>query len=65
MICRCRIQPIIRLRWKPRKIISRMEPEKRGLYVEPDGDVLPAQGIANQILGNLLRDPWEKIYHPK
>jgi hypothetical protein len=33
------------------------------LYVEPDGDVLPAQGEADQILGNFLRDPWEKIYH--
>ena len=32
------------------------------LYVEPDGDVLPAQGEANKILGNFLRDPWEKIY---
>jgi hypothetical protein len=31
------------------------------LYVEPDGDVLPAQGI-NQVLGNILRDPWEKIW---
>ena len=31
------------------------------LYVEPDGDVLPAQGI-NQVLGNLLNDPWEKIW---
>ena len=31
------------------------------LYVEPDGDVLPAQGV-NKILGNLLRDPWEKIW---
>jgi len=30
------------------------------LYVEPDGDVLPAQGV-NQVLGNLLRDDWEKI----
>jgi hypothetical protein len=35
---------------------------KTWLYVEPDGDVLPAQGMADQILGNLLRDPWEKIY---
>jgi len=35
---------------------------KSWLYVEPDGDVLPAQGMADQILGNLLRDPWEKIY---
>jgi MoaA/NifB/PqqE/SkfB family radical SAM enzyme len=33
------------------------------LYVEPDGDVLPAQGEADKILGNFLRDPWEKIYH--
>jgi MoaA/NifB/PqqE/SkfB family radical SAM enzyme len=31
------------------------------LYVEPDGDVLPAQDI-NQVLGNFLRDPWEKIW---
>ena len=35
---------------------------KTWLYVEPDGDVLPAQGMADQILGNLLRDPWEKVY---
>ena len=32
------------------------------LYVEPDGDVLPTQGEADKILGNFLRDPWEKIY---
>jgi hypothetical protein len=32
------------------------------LYVEPDGDVLPAQGI-NQLLGNMLQDPWEKIWN--
>lgn len=31
------------------------------LYIEPDGDVLPAQEI-NQVLGNILRDPWEKIW---
>jgi hypothetical protein len=31
------------------------------LYVEPDGDVLPAQGI-NQVLGNILRDPWDKLW---
>ncbi len=31
------------------------------LYVEPDGDVLPAQGI-DHILGNILRDPWEEIW---
>lgn len=35
---------------------------KAWLYVEPDGDVLPAQGMADQVLGNLLRDDWEKIY---
>ncbi len=35
---------------------------KTWMYVEPDGDVLPSQGLADQILGNLLRDPWEKIY---
>ncbi len=35
---------------------------KAWLYVEPDGDVLPSQGMADQILGNFLRDPWEKIY---
>ncbi len=33
------------------------------LYVEPDGDVLPAQGEADKILGNFLKDAWEKIYH--
>jgi organic radical activating enzyme len=35
---------------------------KSWLYVEPDGDVLPAQGMADQVLGNLLRDPWNSIY---
>lgn len=34
------------------------------LYVEPDGDVLPAQGKADQVLGNLLNDEWNTI-HPK
>ncbi len=32
------------------------------LYVEPDGDVLPAQGMADIVLGNILRDSWEKIH---
>jgi MoaA/NifB/PqqE/SkfB family radical SAM enzyme len=32
------------------------------LYVEPDGDVLPTQGV-NQVLGNILRDPWEEIWN--
>jgi hypothetical protein len=31
------------------------------LYVEPDGDVLPTQG-AEPVLGNILNDPWEKIW---
>ncbi len=31
------------------------------LYVEPDGDVLPAQGT-NRVLGNLLTDPWSSIW---
>ena len=35
---------------------------KAWLYVEPDGDVLPAQGMADHILGNLLTDSWNKIY---
>ena len=42
---------------------SRM-PEGAGktwLYVEPDGDVLPAQGI-NRVMGNILSDPWSKIW---
>ena len=40
------------------------QPEGAGhswLYIEPDGDVLPAQGI-NQVLGNILRDPWETLW---
>ncbi|HXD11261.1 MAG TPA: radical SAM protein, partial [Anaerolineales bacterium] len=36
---------------------------KAWLYIEPDGDALPAQGMANQVLGNLLKDEWELIYH--
>ncbi len=31
------------------------------IYVEPDGDVLPEQG-SQQVLGNLLNDPWEKVW---
>ena len=34
---------------------------KAWMYVEPDGDVLPAQGVADKILGNLLRDEWNTI----
>ncbi len=35
---------------------------KAWLYIEPDGDVLPAQGAAKNVLGNILRNPWEEIY---
>jgi hypothetical protein len=35
---------------------------KAWLYVEPDGDVLPAQGYSDKVLGNLLRDEWKQIY---
>jgi organic radical activating enzyme len=35
---------------------------KAWLYVEPDGDVLPAQGNSDKVLGNLLRDEWKQIY---
>ncbi|MDA1330398.1 MAG: radical SAM protein [Chloroflexi bacterium] len=34
---------------------------KAWLYVEPDGDVLPAQGV-NKILGNMIKDEWETIW---
>ncbi len=34
---------------------------KSWLYIEPDGDVLPAQGV-NRVLGNILRDPWSRIW---
>jgi organic radical activating enzyme len=34
---------------------------KAWLYVEPDGDVLPAQGDLT-VLGNFLNDPWETIW---
>ena len=32
------------------------------LYVEPDGDVVPSQRIADKVLGNLLTDSWSAIY---
>ncbi len=35
---------------------------KAWLYVEPDGDVLPTQGMYDHILGNILTDPWEEIW---
>jgi organic radical activating enzyme len=47
------------------EVVDEQVPQGAGrawLYVEPDGDVLPAQGEPDKILGNLLKDPWEKIY---
>jgi hypothetical protein len=35
------------------------------LYVEPDGDVLPSQRMADKVLGNLLTDSWSSIYPPR
>jgi hypothetical protein len=35
------------------------------MYVEPDGDLLPAQGMAEEVLGNLLRDEWKTIFPAK
>lgn len=37
---------------------------KAWMYVEPDGDVLPAQGEADKVLGNFLRDDWNVIFKP-
>jgi len=34
---------------------------KAWMYVEPDGDVLPTQGMADNIIGNILRDEWEDM----
>lgn len=36
----------------------------RWLYVEPDGDILPAQGIQKP-MGNLVTDSWEMIWENK
>jgi organic radical activating enzyme len=33
------------------------------LYVEPDGDVLPTQGLSQETLGNFLRDEWSTIHY--
>jgi organic radical activating enzyme len=33
------------------------------LYIEPDGDVFPAQGMADQNLGNIIEDTWEDIWN--
>jgi MoaA/NifB/PqqE/SkfB family radical SAM enzyme len=32
------------------------------LYIEPDGDVLPGQGI-NRVIGNMLKDSWDTIWN--
>jgi MoaA/NifB/PqqE/SkfB family radical SAM enzyme len=34
---------------------------KAWLYVEPDGDILPAQGV-NRVLGNIIQDEWHTIW---
>lgn len=34
---------------------------KTWLYIEPDGDVLPAQGQADKVLGNLVKDNFEDL----
>ncbi|MBT3321130.1 MAG: radical SAM protein [Anaerolineae bacterium] len=31
-------------------------------YIEPNGDILPAQGMAEQILGNALKTDWSEIW---
>jgi hypothetical protein len=36
---------------------------KAWFYIEPDGDVLPAQGI-NEVLGNMLNPDWREIWEP-
>jgi len=38
---------------------------KAWLYVEPDGDILPAQGMYDQVIGNMLTDDWEEIWSAK
>ncbi len=35
---------------------------RNSLYVEPDGDVLPAQGMAEQVLGNCLQTDWATLW---
>jgi MoaA/NifB/PqqE/SkfB family radical SAM enzyme len=52
----------------PVELEAGLSPEqvvRQHLYVEPDGDVLPAQGY-NVVLGSLLRDSWQEIWnHPE
>jgi radical SAM protein with 4Fe4S-binding SPASM domain len=36
------------------------------MMIEPNGDVIPCQSWTHEKLGNILSDPWEKIWdHPK
>ena len=58
--CQPPTQPCTQLPWRPG---LSQQPQGAGtafLYLEPDGDVLPAQGV-NQVLGNFLNDPWETL----
>ncbi|MFH1446186.1 MAG: radical SAM protein, partial [Chloroflexota bacterium] len=59
--------PVPYSRWNPVSLeLANTEiPQGAGsawLYIEPDGDVLPAQGV-NHIFGNLLKDPWVNIWN--
>lgn len=36
---------------------------KAWYYIEPDGDVLPAQGV-NDVLGNMISPDWREIWKP-
>lgn len=48
----------------PLELEAGLSPEavvRQHLYIEPDGEVLPAQGY-NVVLGNILRDPWPAIW---
>lgn len=49
------------------EMFEETEPQVTGdgqawLYLEPDGDVLPGQGHYQDVLGNLLIDPWEAVW---
>jgi len=51
-------------RVNPMELEAGLSPEdvaRQYLYIEPDGDVLPAQGY-HLVLGNILRDPWPAIW---
>lgn len=59
--------PVPYSRWNPVSLeLADMEvPQGAGsawLYIEPDGDVLPAQGV-NHVLGNLLKNSWDNIWN--